>query len=106
MRILLDNRQLWLPCTQPYLIPGLPLPCVDGMWLVVVVRLWPSVLVSFVNLAVAYQVSACLIWHFSTVAQEMAKGITRQTAFGLRPSVLVSFANLAVAYQVGAQYSS
>lgn len=57
VRILLDNRQLWLPCTQPYLIPGLPLPCVDGMWLVVVVRLWPSVLVSFVNLAVAYQVS-------------------------------------------------
>lgn len=56
VRLFLDNRQLWLPCSSPTLVPGLPLPCVDGIWLVVLVRVLPSVLICLVDLALIYQV--------------------------------------------------
>ncbi|GAX79705.1 hypothetical protein CEUSTIGMA_g7146.t1 [Chlamydomonas eustigma] len=55
--LLLNNTDLWLPCNREYLVPALPIiPCVDGVWLLIIVRLFPNVLVSFIDLAVAYQI--------------------------------------------------
>ena len=59
VQLLLRNSQLWLPCGRPLLLPMLPIPCVNGVWLLIVIRLFPSVLVSFIDLAVAYQVRRC-----------------------------------------------
>jgi hypothetical protein len=59
IHLLLDNPDLWLPCKRALLFPMLPvlrIPCIDGVWLLIVIRLFPSALVSFVDLAVAYQV--------------------------------------------------
>ena len=60
VHILLANRQRWLPCSASLLLPKLlPLvPCVDGIWLVVVVRIFPLALVSFMDLALIYQVGS------------------------------------------------
>ncbi|KAG1671275.1 hypothetical protein FOA52_010846 [Chlamydomonas sp. UWO 241] len=56
VRLLLENRDLWLPCNRELLIEAIPMiPCVDGIWLLVVIRLIPSFLISFIDLAVAYQ---------------------------------------------------
>ena len=59
VQILLNNTDLWLPCDRSLLlpmVPSVPIPCVDGVWLLIVIRLFPSILVSFIDLAVAYQV--------------------------------------------------
>ena len=60
VHVLLANRQRWLPCSASLLLPKLlPLvPCVDGIWLVVVVRIFPLALVSFMDLALIYQVGS------------------------------------------------
>ncbi|GAX79706.1 hypothetical protein CEUSTIGMA_g7147.t1 [Chlamydomonas eustigma] len=57
VRVLLANRQAWLPCTQPLLIPFLPIvPCVDGIWVIIIIRLLPCILISMTDLSFIYQV--------------------------------------------------
>jgi hypothetical protein len=38
VRLLLENRNLWLPCNREMIIEGLPIPCLDGIWLLIIIR--------------------------------------------------------------------
>ncbi|KAG1671277.1 hypothetical protein FOA52_010848 [Chlamydomonas sp. UWO 241] len=50
-----DYRQRFLPCNRARLIPALPIPCVDGAWLLVLIRMLPSMLISFLTTTLVYQ---------------------------------------------------
>ena len=55
---------MWLPCSGPKVsVMGMetPVPCLDGTWALVVVRVLPSLLVSMMDSAVAYQITL-LVW--------------------------------------------
>ena len=72
---------MWLPCGGPEVsIVGLklPVPCVDGTWVLVAVRILPSVMVAMMDSAVAYQITL-LVWGLTRGERGPRGGTTGST---------------------------